>query len=167
MEELFRRVLGMSIAQLSASKRVTQSTSERLSNHMVCCWPVSVLPSGTLSSPNKGAYATGKISEEERLDVIRHACPGSGACGGMFTYGDPFNEVHLCISKVHPSGPILWEPPWKFWVWPSRTLLGSPPSTLVGQADLFGRNLGSLTLLCRESSRMFQSPQILEKSDGT
>ncbi|KAF9653800.1 dihydroxy-acid and 6-phosphogluconate dehydratase [Thelephora ganbajun] len=32
-----------------------------------------------------GAYATGKISDGERLDVIRHACPGSGACGGMFT----------------------------------------------------------------------------------
>ncbi|KAI0731414.1 dihydroxy-acid dehydratase [Earliella scabrosa] len=29
-----------------------------------------------------GAYAMGKISEEERLDVIRHACPGPGACGG-------------------------------------------------------------------------------------
>lgn len=38
--------------------------------------------------PNIGAYATGKISEEERLDVIRNACPGSGACGGMFTYAD-------------------------------------------------------------------------------
>ena len=32
-----------------------------------------------------GAYAMGKISEEERLDVVRHACPGPGACGGMFT----------------------------------------------------------------------------------
>jgi dihydroxy-acid dehydratase len=32
-----------------------------------------------------GAYATGKISEEERVDVVRNACPGSGACGGMFT----------------------------------------------------------------------------------
>lgn len=38
-----------------------------------------------LSSQNLGAYATGKISDEERLDVIRNACPGSGACGGMFT----------------------------------------------------------------------------------
>lgn len=32
-----------------------------------------------------GAYATGKITEEQRLDVIRHSCPGPGACGGMFT----------------------------------------------------------------------------------
>lgn len=32
-----------------------------------------------------GAYAVGKISDEERLDVVRHACPGAGACGGMYT----------------------------------------------------------------------------------
>ncbi|PIL29717.1 hypothetical protein GSI_08155 [Ganoderma sinense ZZ0214-1] len=32
-----------------------------------------------------GAYATGKITEEQRLDVVRHSCPGPGACGGMFT----------------------------------------------------------------------------------
>ena len=33
-----------------------------------------------------GAFAVGKITEEQRLDVIRHSCPGPGACGGMFTY---------------------------------------------------------------------------------
>ncbi|KAG6335579.1 hypothetical protein ID866_3519 [Astraeus odoratus] len=32
-----------------------------------------------------GAYAVGIISEEERMDVVRHACPGPGACGGMYT----------------------------------------------------------------------------------
>jgi dihydroxy-acid dehydratase len=32
-----------------------------------------------------GEYITGKISEEERASVIRHACPGAGACGGMYT----------------------------------------------------------------------------------
>jgi dihydroxy-acid dehydratase len=32
-----------------------------------------------------GQYITGEISEETRFDVIRHACPGSGACGGMYT----------------------------------------------------------------------------------
>lgn len=48
---------------------------------------------GALSLQNPGAYATGKISEEERLDVIRNACPGSGACGGMFT----------CVGLCAPS----------------------------------------------------------------
>ncbi|CAE6406068.1 unnamed protein product, partial [Rhizoctonia solani] len=32
-----------------------------------------------------GAYKTGQISDEERFDVVRHACPGAGACGGMYT----------------------------------------------------------------------------------
>lgn len=32
-----------------------------------------------------GAFAVGKISEEERFDVVRNSCPGAGACGGMFT----------------------------------------------------------------------------------
>ena len=32
-----------------------------------------------------GQFLTGEINEEERFDVIRHACPGSGACGGMYT----------------------------------------------------------------------------------
>ncbi|MCJ1445942.1 MAG: dihydroxy-acid dehydratase ilv3 [Stictis urceolatum] len=32
-----------------------------------------------------GQFITGDISEEQRFDVIRHACPGSGACGGMYT----------------------------------------------------------------------------------
>ncbi|QDS74747.1 hypothetical protein FKW77_001210 [Venturia effusa] len=32
-----------------------------------------------------GQFITGEITEEQRFDVIRHACPGSGACGGMYT----------------------------------------------------------------------------------
>ena len=32
-----------------------------------------------------GQFISGDISEEQRSDIIRHACPGSGACGGMYT----------------------------------------------------------------------------------
>jgi len=32
-----------------------------------------------------GQFITGEISEETRYDVIRHAIPGCGACGGMYT----------------------------------------------------------------------------------
>lgn len=32
-----------------------------------------------------GQYITGQINEEQRFDIIRHACPGAGACGGMYT----------------------------------------------------------------------------------
>ena len=32
-----------------------------------------------------GEHLAGSITEEERFDVIRNACPGAGACGGMYT----------------------------------------------------------------------------------
>jgi dihydroxy-acid dehydratase len=32
-----------------------------------------------------GEYIANKISDAERQDIIRHACPGAGACGGMYT----------------------------------------------------------------------------------
>lgn len=32
-----------------------------------------------------GQYISGDITEEQRFDIIRHACPGKGACGGMYT----------------------------------------------------------------------------------
>lgn len=32
-----------------------------------------------------GAYLVGNISEEERQSIVQHACPGAGACGGMYT----------------------------------------------------------------------------------
>eukprot|EP00835_Amoeboradix_gromovi_P003939 NODE_281_length_11904_cov_0.253452.p2 type:complete len:586 gc:universal NODE_281_length_11904_cov_0.253452:4422-2665(-) len=32
-----------------------------------------------------GEFLSGKISDTERLDIIRHACPGAGACGGLYT----------------------------------------------------------------------------------
>ncbi|OBT68326.1 dihydroxy-acid dehydratase [Pseudogymnoascus sp. 23342-1-I1] len=32
-----------------------------------------------------GQFITGEITEEVRYDIIRNACPGGGACGGMYT----------------------------------------------------------------------------------
>ncbi|MDH3637851.1 MAG: dihydroxy-acid dehydratase [Gammaproteobacteria bacterium] len=32
-----------------------------------------------------GEFITRKISDEERRSVVKHACPGPGACGGMYT----------------------------------------------------------------------------------
>jgi dihydroxy-acid dehydratase len=32
-----------------------------------------------------GEYIAKNIDEETRCDVVRHACPGAGACGGMYT----------------------------------------------------------------------------------
>jgi dihydroxy-acid dehydratase len=32
-----------------------------------------------------GEFVAGRIDEETRFDIVRHACPGAGACGGMYT----------------------------------------------------------------------------------
>lgn len=32
-----------------------------------------------------GQFITGQIDEPQRFDIIRNACPGGGACGGMYT----------------------------------------------------------------------------------
>jgi dihydroxy-acid dehydratase len=32
-----------------------------------------------------GEYIAKRIDEDERRDIVRHACPGAGACGGMYT----------------------------------------------------------------------------------
>jgi dihydroxy-acid dehydratase len=31
-----------------------------------------------------GEFIGGKITDQERRDVVEHACPGAGACGGKF-----------------------------------------------------------------------------------
>lgn len=32
-----------------------------------------------------GEYVAGRIDDSRRSDIVRHACPGAGACGGMYT----------------------------------------------------------------------------------
>jgi len=32
-----------------------------------------------------GAYLAGSIDDSRREEIVRHACPGAGACGGMYT----------------------------------------------------------------------------------
>jgi dihydroxy-acid dehydratase len=43
-----------------------------------------------------GAYSAGLITEEQRQDIVRNACPGAGACGGMYTA----NTVKAAIDEV-------------------------------------------------------------------
>lgn len=45
---------------------------------------------------HKGAFAVGKINDEQRFDVVRHACPGAGACGGMYTANTMSSALEVC-----------------------------------------------------------------------
>ncbi|TDL26222.1 dihydroxy-acid and 6-phosphogluconate dehydratase [Rickenella mellea] len=57
-----------------------------------------------------GAYTVGKINDDERFDVVRHACPGAGACGGMYTANTMSSALEvLGMSLPYSSGiPALY-----------------------------------------------------------
>src|SRR5881396_3404199 len=48
-----------------------------------------------------GEFITGKISEEERAEIIRCSIPGAGACGGMYTA----NTMAIAIEALGMSLP--------------------------------------------------------------
>ena len=42
-----------------------------------------------------GQFLSGEITEEQRFDIIRHACPGGGACGGMYTANTMASAIEI------------------------------------------------------------------------
>jgi len=55
-----------------------------------------------------GEYISGQIKEKELKDVIRHACPGAGACGGMYTANTMSSSIEalgmsLPYSSTNPA----------------------------------------------------------------
>jgi dihydroxy-acid dehydratase len=48
-----------------------------------------------------GEYLAGTITDDQRLDIVRHACPGAGACGGMYTA----NTMAVAIEALGLSLP--------------------------------------------------------------
>ena len=48
-----------------------------------------------------GERIAGRMDEEDRLDIVRNACPGAGACGGMYTA----NTMAVAIEALGMSLP--------------------------------------------------------------
>ena len=48
-----------------------------------------------------GEYIAGVITEEQRIEIVKHACPGAGACGGMYTA----NTMAVAIEALGLSLP--------------------------------------------------------------
>ena len=42
-----------------------------------------------------GQFLSGEITEDQRFDIIRHACPGGGACGGMYTANTMASAIEI------------------------------------------------------------------------
>ena len=89
-----------------------------------------------------GEYLAGTITDEQRLDIVRHSCPGAGACGGMYTA----NTMAVALEAMGLSLPYS----------------SSTPAEDAGKADecrragaaihtLLERDLKPLDILTRKS----------------
>ncbi len=58
-----------------------------------------------------GEFIAGKITEETREDIVEHACPGPGACGGMYTANTMASAIEaLGMSLPYSSSMPAVEP---------------------------------------------------------
>lgn len=60
-----------------------------------------------------GAYSNGLATEEERFDMVRNACPGAGACGGMYTANTMASAAEAMGMTLPYSSSIPAEDPLK------------------------------------------------------
>ncbi|HEV8600014.1 MAG TPA: dihydroxy-acid dehydratase [Gemmatimonadales bacterium] len=58
-----------------------------------------------------GAYSAGRIGREELLEVERHACPGRGSCGGMFTANTMASVIEAMGMSLPGSATLAAEDP--------------------------------------------------------
>lgn len=58
-----------------------------------------------------GEWIAGRIDDETRRDIVRHACPGAGACGGMYTANTMASAIEaLGMSLPYSSSTPATDP---------------------------------------------------------
>jgi len=60
-----------------------------------------------------GEFIAGKMDDKSRQDVVRHACPGAGACGGMYTANTMASAIEAMGMSLPYSSSIPAEDPAK------------------------------------------------------
>ncbi|MGD9856484.1 MAG: dihydroxy-acid dehydratase, partial [Planctomycetaceae bacterium] len=60
-----------------------------------------------------GQYVAGKITEEQRREIVRKSCPGAGACGGMYTANTMACAIEALGMSLPYSSSIPAEDPAK------------------------------------------------------
>jgi len=60
-----------------------------------------------------GAYSANLIDEDKRFDIVRNACPGAGACGGMYTANTMASAIEAMGMTLPYSSSIPAEDPLK------------------------------------------------------
>jgi dihydroxy-acid dehydratase len=58
-----------------------------------------------------GEYVAGRIDDARRGDIVRHACPGAGACGGMYTANTMATAIEAMGMALPDSASIPAEHP--------------------------------------------------------
>jgi dihydroxy-acid dehydratase len=58
-----------------------------------------------------GQYLAGQISESQRSEIVRHSCPGAGACGGMYTANTMATAIEALGMSLPYSSSIPAEDP--------------------------------------------------------
>jgi dihydroxy-acid dehydratase len=61
-----------------------------------------------------GEFLAGKRTEQERSEIIRHSCPGAGACGGMYTANTMASAIEALGMSLPFSSSTPAEDPNKF-----------------------------------------------------
>ncbi len=61
-----------------------------------------------------GQYLAGQITEEQRADIVRHSCPGAGACGGMYTANTMASAIEALGMSLPYSATLPATNPGKF-----------------------------------------------------
>jgi dihydroxy-acid dehydratase len=58
-----------------------------------------------------GQFKAGKITQEQRNEIVRHSCPGAGACGGMYTANTMASAIEAMGMSLPYSSSIPAEDP--------------------------------------------------------
>src|SRR6201989_3052401 len=60
-----------------------------------------------------GQFITEQITEQQRSNCVRHACPGAGACCGMYTANTMASAIEALGMSLPYSSSTPAEDPWK------------------------------------------------------
>jgi len=60
-----------------------------------------------------GEFLSGSINEDQRCEIVRHACPGAGACGGMYTANTMASAIEALGMSLPYSSSTPAEDPLK------------------------------------------------------
>jgi dihydroxy-acid dehydratase len=101
-----------------------------------------------------GQYLVGAIDEETRADIVRHACPGPGACGGMYTA----NTMACAIEALGLSLPGSSSAPAM-----SADKQEEPAKCAKAMRNLLERNLKPKDIVTRKS---FENAIVLVNATG-